>query len=171
MKSYLKSVTFIILCTILCLCADSVIAQSEKPVLGKSLRYCNPLPIEASSQNGSSSGISLGDVTIVEDGGKYYMFCTGGGAWVSEDLVNWKYSAVQGARVPVAPGVFKYNGYFYMSGNNAPLYRSENILGPYEQFGNWETMDGQCIVIVRLVNHGIHGEAAGWLRSSNEEYI
>ncbi len=147
MKSSQKSIfmalkiTFLI-CILLSLFIGSVKAESEKPVLGKSLRYCNPLPIETSSQNGSSQGVSLGDVTVVEDGGKYYMFCTGGGAWVSEDLVNWKYSAVQGARVPVAPGVFKYNGYFYMSGNNSPLYRSKDILGPYEMVGNWTTMNG-----------------------------
>jgi xylan 1,4-beta-xylosidase len=121
---------------------SSAHAGSASPVIGKSLRYCNPLSIETSSQNGSAQGVSLGDVTVVKEGNKYYMFCTGGGAWISEDMVNWKYSAVQG-RVPVAPGVFKYNGYFYMSGNNAPLYRSKDILGPYEQVGNWKTLSGQ----------------------------
>jgi xylan 1,4-beta-xylosidase len=149
MKPYQNSVSTLMRITLMTaailfiLCSSSAIAQLDKPVLGKSLRYCNPLPIEASTQNGSPSGISLGDVTVVEDNGKYYMFCTGGGAWVSEDLVNWKYKAVQGARVPVAPGVFKYNGYFYMSGNSSPLYRSKDILGPYEQVGNWTMMDGK----------------------------
>ena len=121
---------------------EALHAGLASPVIGKSLRYCNPLSMETSSQNGSAQGVSLGDVTVVKEGNKYYIFCTGGGAWVSEDMVNWKYSAVEG-RVPVAPGVFKYNGYFYMSGNNAPLYRSKDILGPYEQVGDWKTLSGQ----------------------------
>ena len=60
-------------------CSKSIWAGSEAPVVGKSLRYCNPLSIPTSSQNGSAQGVSLGDVTVVEDNGKYYMFCTGGG--------------------------------------------------------------------------------------------
>ena len=135
-------ISFIVISFSIGICSN-LCAQSWTPVIGKSLRYCNPLSIETSSQNGSAQGVSLGDVTVVEDNGKYYMFCTGGGAWVSEDLVNWKYNPVQGARVPTAPGVFKYNGYFYMSGNSAPLYRSENILGPYEQVGDWKMKDGK----------------------------
>ena len=117
-------------------------AGRESPVVGTSLRYCNPLAIETSSQNGSPQGVSLGDVTVVREKDRYYMFCTGGGAWVSSDLVHWKYSPVQG-RVPVAPGVVKYNGYFYMSGNNSPVYRASDILGPYESLGPWKDEKGQ----------------------------
>jgi xylan 1,4-beta-xylosidase len=126
----------------ICFCVQSALAQSAAPVIGKSLRYCNPLSIETSSRDGTPRGVSLGDVTVVRENDKYYMFCTGGGAWVSEDLVNWKYSPVQG-RVPVAPGVVKYKGYFYMSGNNAPLYRAKDILGPYESAGDWKDHNGQ----------------------------
>ena len=83
--------------------------------------------------------MGLGDVTVVRDGDSYYMFGTGGGAWVSRDLVDWKYQAVevQGGRFPVAPHVFKYNGALYLSGNDAPLYKAANILGPYELLGPW----------------------------------
>ena len=70
-------------------------AANRTPVVGKSLRYCNPLPLETSSKDGSPQGVSLGDVTVVRDGNLYYMFGTGGGAWVSSDLVNWKYQAVE----------------------------------------------------------------------------
>jgi hypothetical protein len=54
-------------------------AAKQTPVVGKSLRYCNPLPLEASSKDGSPQGVSLGDVTVVRDGNLYYMFGTGGG--------------------------------------------------------------------------------------------
>ena len=115
------------------------------PVLGKSIRYCNPLPIEASSRDGSPQGVHLGDVTVVRESGKYYMFCTGGGGWVSEDLISWRYQGVEmrQGRVPVAPHVVKYNGQFYMSGNNAPLYRAPAILGPYEVVGDWTDVLGK----------------------------
>jgi beta-xylosidase len=114
-------------------------------VLGKSARHCNPLPLEASSRDGSPQGVSLGDVTVVREGGLYYLFGTGGGAGVSSDLVNWKYQAaeVRGGRLPVAPHVAKYNGAFYMSGNSAPLYRSPSILGPYEVLGPWKNEKGE----------------------------
>src|ERR1035441_10256027 len=56
------------------------------PVVGKSMRYCNPLPVPASSTDGGPQGVSLGDVTVVREGEFYYLFATGGGAWVSRDL-------------------------------------------------------------------------------------
>ena len=70
----------------------SVVASAQggggMPSKGKSLRYCNPLSIEASSRDGSPQGVNLGDVTVVREEGKYYLFGTGGGGWVSDDLVN-----------------------------------------------------------------------------------
>jgi xylan 1,4-beta-xylosidase len=115
------------------------------PAIGKSLRYCNPLPIEASSRDGSPQGIGLGDVTVVREANKYYLFATGGGAWVSSDLVDWKYQAVEvrGSRIPVAPHVFKYKGVFYLSGNSASLYKASDILGPYELDGPWKNEKGE----------------------------
>ena len=115
------------------------------PVVGKSARYCNPLPIEASSRDGSPQGIGLGDVTVVREANRYYLFATGGGAWVSPDLVDWKYQAVEvrGGRVPVAPHVVKYQGAFYLAGNSSPLYKAADVLGPYELAGPWKDERGQ----------------------------
>jgi len=90
--------------------------------------YCNPLPMEI-----GQGGNAAGDVTVIEEGGKYYMYCTGGGAWVSEDLVNWDFHAVAG--IPVAPDVVKYNGKFYLSGNDDNLYVSDSPLGPFKDMG------------------------------------
>ena len=120
-------------------------ARPAAPVIGKSARYCNPLPLEASSRDGSPQGVSLGDVTVVREGDSYYLFASGGGAWVSKDFIDWKYQAVEvrGGRLPVAPHVVKYNGAFYMSGNDAPLYKAANILGPYELLGPWKNEKGE----------------------------
>jgi hypothetical protein len=115
------------------------------PAVGRSLRYCNPLPIETSSRDGSPQGVNLGDVTVIRERGTYYLFGTGGGGWVSDDLVNWRYQGVEmrEGRVPVAPHVVKFNGQFYMSGNSAPLYRAPAILGPYEAVGDWTDVSGK----------------------------
>ena len=120
-------------------------ARRPPPVIGKSPRYCNPLPLPATSADGSPQGVSLGDVTVVREGDFYYLFGSGGGAWVSPDLVSWNYHPVdvRGGRLPVAPHVAKYNGAFYMSGNSAPLYRAPNILGPYEVLGPWKNERGE----------------------------
>jgi hypothetical protein len=78
--------------------AISAPARAAGPVPGKSPRYCNPLPM-VSSGGASASG----DVTVIRDNGKYYMYCTGGGTWISDDLLNWSFQRV--ANVPVAPHV------------------------------------------------------------------
>jgi hypothetical protein len=95
-----------------------------------------------SSDDGLPQGVRLGDVTVLRDNDRYYMFCSGGAAWVSDDLVHWKYQPVRG-QVLVAPHVVKYNGAFYMSGNDAPLYRADEPLGPYELVGPWKLRHGE----------------------------
>ncbi len=104
-------------------------APAAAPVLGKTPRYCNPLPMVSGGASAS------GDVTVIRDNGKYYMYCTGGGAWVSDDLLHWALHRV--ANVPVAPDVVKYNGAFYMCGNSGPLFMADNPLGPFTRLGDW----------------------------------
>ncbi|MCR5827038.1 MAG: family 43 glycosylhydrolase [Bacteroidales bacterium] len=112
----------LILAAALLLCSAAALAQP---------RYCNPLPMPM-GQGGNASG----DVTVLQEGGKYYMYCTGGGAWVSDDLLNWEFHYVQG--VPVAPDIVKYRGKFYLSGNTDNLYVADNPLGPFENLGTFK---------------------------------
>ena len=105
--------------------------QAQTPVIGKTPRYCNPLPMVI-GQGGNASG----DVTVFREKGKYYMFCTGGGAWISDDMLNWSFQRVE--NVPVAPDVVKYNGSFYMCGNDSPVYKADNPLGPFTSIGQWK---------------------------------
>ncbi|HEX2921532.1 MAG TPA: family 43 glycosylhydrolase [Bacteroidales bacterium] len=109
----------------------SVKTQAQNPQTGKSERYCNPLPMVI-----GDGGNASGDVTVIRENGKYYMFCTGGGAWVSSDMLNWTFHRVD--NVPVAPDVVKYNGSFYMTGNDCPVYKADNPLGPYTSIGEWK---------------------------------
>jgi len=106
-------------------------AQAADPVLGKAPRYCNPLPMV--NESGASAS---GDVTVIRDNGRYYMYCTGGGAWISDDLLDWRFQRV--ANVPVAPHVVKFNGAFYMGGNDGPLFKADNPLGPFTNIGSWQ---------------------------------
>jgi xylan 1,4-beta-xylosidase len=104
---------------------------AQTPETGKSPRYCNPLPMIM-----APGGNASGDVTVIREKGKYYMFCTGGGAWISDDMLNWSFQRVE--NVPVAPDVIKYNGSFYMCGNDGPLFKADNPLGPYTKLGDWK---------------------------------
>jgi xylan 1,4-beta-xylosidase len=108
-----------------------VTSHAEDPEIGKSARYCNPLPMIT-----APGGNAAGDVTVIRDQGKYYMYCTGGGAWISDDMLNWSFQRVE--NVPIAPDVVKYNGSFYMCGNDGPLFKADNPLGPYTSLGDWK---------------------------------
>jgi xylan 1,4-beta-xylosidase len=132
MKTHWKTVMNAGLCAAAALTATAAFAAD--PVVGQSPRYCNPLPMV--SGGGASAS---GDVTVIRDNGKYYMYCTGGGAWVSDDLLNWAFHRV--ANVPTAPDVKKFNGAFYMCGNsenNGTLLKADNPLGPFTSIGSWK---------------------------------
>jgi len=120
----------IILFLVACSSTDKA-DKGQNPEIGKAARYCNPLPMVI-----GPGGNASGDVTVIKEGSKYYMFCTGGGAWISDDMLNWTFQRVE--HVPVAPDVIKYNGSFYMCGNDGPLYKADNPLGPYESLGDWK---------------------------------
>jgi len=107
-------------------------AWAADPEIGKTARYCNPLPMVT-----APGGHASGDVTVIREQGKYYMYCTGGGAWISDDLLAWSFKRV--ANVPVAPHVVKYNGSFYMCGNSGPLFKADNPLGPFTSIGEWKS--------------------------------
>jgi xylan 1,4-beta-xylosidase len=105
--------------------------SGHSPEIGRAARYCNPLPMVI-----GPGGNASGDVTVIKEDGKYYMFCTGGGAWISDDMLNWTFQRVE--HVPVAPHVVKYNGNFYMCGNDGPVFKADNPLGPYTSIGEWK---------------------------------
>ena len=78
--------------------------QSVNDSVADGRRYCNPLPMVI-----GPGGNASGDVSVMrDDDGRYYMFCTGGGAWHSDNMLDWEFTPVQ--RVPVAPDVVKFRG-------------------------------------------------------------
>jgi len=108
-------------------------SYGQTPVIGTTPRYCNPLPM-VTAPGGNASG----DVTVIKEKGRYYMYCTGGGAWVSDDMLNWTFHRID--NVPVAPHVVKFNGSFYMCGNDCPVYKADNPLGPFTSIGDWKNI-------------------------------
>jgi hypothetical protein len=118
---------------------------SNQPLVGRSLRYVNPLPLVTTSDDGSPRGVSIADVTAFRSGDTYYLFGTGGGTYVSTDMVRWEYQPAKFSQgnLPVAPHIFRFNDVYYLSGNNAPLYRSKDVLGPYEVAGPWTMANGE----------------------------
>jgi hypothetical protein len=122
-----RSLIIFLFITFLAVCE----VYSADPEVGKTSRYCNPLPMVI-----GPGGNASGDVTVILEKGKYYMFCTGGGAWVSDDMLNWNFKRVE--NVPIAPHVVKYKDSFYMCGNDCPVYKADNPLGPYISIGDWK---------------------------------
>lgn len=124
-KNMKKNIIYLLLVLAIICTSNIIIGQQNnepKPEIGKTKRYCNSLPMITAP--GSSAS---GDVTVIRESGKYYMFCTGGGAWISDDMLNWSFQKVD--NVPIAPHIVKYNGSFYMCGNDGPLYKADNPLG------------------------------------------
>lgn len=86
-------------------------------------------------------GVAAGDVSVfLDDDGTYYMYCTGGGAWVSKDLLDWEYHYVPG--IVTAPDVHKYNGKYYMTGNDITIWESDSPLGPFHDLGPFKNTGG-----------------------------
>ena len=114
-------------------------------------RYVNPLPLEFYPVLSSGSGdrfdwIDNADPVVVRHDGQYYLFATGGMAWVSSDLVNWKYHPVtipEGRFYESAPHVAEYKGNFYMCGNTQDFFRSPHPLGPWEFIGEFKDEKGK----------------------------
>jgi xylan 1,4-beta-xylosidase len=128
-------INWLLILAMICI-SEMTIGQPSRradPEIGTSARYCNPLPMVI-----EPGGNASGDVTVIREKGKYYMFCTGGGAWVSNDMLNWSFHRVE--NVPVAPHVVKYNGNFYMCGNESPVFKADNPLGPYTSIGEWKNV-------------------------------
>ena len=76
-------------------------AQEEDdsiPSEQKVRRYVSPLPLEypvhSSAGGDGFDRMNVADPTVVRHDGQYYLFATEGMAWVSSDLVNWKYHPV-----------------------------------------------------------------------------
>jgi hypothetical protein len=102
--------------------------------------YCNPisvpLPTTINGKPSRRGTASLADPTVFRHGGKYYLYATGGAAWVSDDLVHWEHRPIElPGRGPVGPSIIECKGKFYFIDNNAVMFRSDAPLGPWQDLG------------------------------------
>ena len=125
--------------------------------------YCNPLSIPDYAPgvesffrgNTDSDGFSgdvcdyreLADPELIYDGGKWYMFCSGSSAYVTEDLVNWEYNPIDTnghIEFQYAPTIAKANGQFILTASRQNmLWSAPTPLGPYKALGPVQETDGR----------------------------
>lgn len=87
------------------------------------------------------------DPTVMYYEGKWYLYCTSGVIYHSEDFHTWiphggdeVWKAIS---APMAPTVEHFRGRFYATSNSTPLYVAENPLGPWKLIGQWVLPDGR----------------------------
>ncbi|WP_158534913.1 family 43 glycosylhydrolase [Mucilaginibacter hurinus] len=122
---------------------------------GQAPQYINPLQLDAIAFNNREPGRghrSVADPQVIFHKGKYYMAATGGGDakglfWVSDDMVNWSYHepVISDGTNFIAPHVIAVGDYIYLTGNHTGLYRSKNIMGPYEKYGDFIRPGGEVL--------------------------
>lgn len=124
-------------CAALALCLASMGAAA--PRAGT---YVNPLSIPGTR--------SVADPAVLRFHDRYYLFLTGGMVWVSADLVHWEHHPVTvpgPARRIVAPNVFQYRDFVYLTGNDTGLYRARTPEGPWEYLGDIRDANGRAMLL------------------------
>lgn len=134
-------------CPRLALLSLLVVGMTTQLQAQNTRQYANPLALESIPFVKPDAGRghrSVADPQILRYKGKYYLAATGdretkGLFWISDDLVHWTYKepAIPDGSNFVAPHVLETGGYFYLTGNDTGLYRSQDIMGPYVKYGDF----------------------------------
>jgi hypothetical protein len=135
--------------------AQSPVSQPSKAAPST---YCNPLPLPdypigkraRDIVPGTAVGPNdflwllgrqeqfreLADVTVLWEGGKWYMYPSVDMAWVSSDGgVTWEHHPLNVRDIGYAPTVVKHNGKYLLMAIDSPLYTSDSPLGPFTAIG------------------------------------
>lgn len=134
--------------------------------------WCNPLVLEnypigflAPGRVGKNSGSmanfngpardfrELGDPEVLYDDGRWYLFPSVGEAYVSTDLVNWKYEKIKfanGEKLGYAPTIVKCRGKYLLSSSwpfagKTEILQAFEPLGPYHSLGEPVDGEGKCL--------------------------
>lgn len=86
------------------------------------------------------------DPTVLYYENKWYLYCTGGYVYDTEDFVTWHVHEDETwlpISTPMAPTVEVFRGKFYATANSVPLHVADNPLGPWKVVGDWELPDGR----------------------------
>lgn len=118
--------------------------------------YCNPLPLPnyprgMLAHNKTGWGWTrddhpdfreTADPTVLFWRGKWYLYVSGAAAYVSEDFVTWEHHPIEPSRPGYAPTIVQWRGEFWLTACHAPLYRGPHPLGPFEEVGMMENVNG-----------------------------
>lgn len=89
------------------------------------------------------------DPSCMYYGGRWYLYCTSGMVYDSEDFINWTSHYDETwlpISAPMAPTVEAFRGKFYATANSVPLHVADNPLGPWKLLGEWVLPDGREMV-------------------------
>lgn len=124
--------------------------------------YCNPLPLpdyprgresrrkhEPNSSGWLNNGArrdfrEMADPSVLFHDGAWYLYPSGGMAWVSDDFVTWRHEVMNVSDIGYAPTIMALRGRFYMTASEgAPLYVADAPLGPWRVVGPIRRADGK----------------------------
>lgn len=86
------------------------------------------------------------DPAVMYYDNKWYLYCTSGMVYYTEDFVNWipcPDETWMPISAPMAPTVEHFRGKFYASSNGMPVYVSDKPTGPWTLLGEWTLPDGR----------------------------
>ena len=78
--------------------------------------------------------------------GRWYLYCTSGMVYDSEDFIHWTPHYDESwlpISAPMAPTVEAFRGKFYATANSVPLHVADSPLGPWKKVGEWVLPDGR----------------------------
>ena len=133
--------------------------MTEQNLAASPRTYCNPIPLpnyprgrlsipddQANGwlNNGTRHDYrEAADPSVLYHDGKWYLYPSCGMAWVSEDFVSWRRHPMNLYDIGYAPTIMAHQGAFYLTACDAPLYRSDSPLGPWDEVGPVLGPDGK----------------------------
>ena len=89
---------------------------------------------------------STADPSVMYWEGRWYLYCSGGYVYDTDDFVNWTPHVDETwlkISTPMAPTVAPCRGKFYATANSVPLHVADSPLGPWTKVGEWLMSDGR----------------------------
>lgn len=87
------------------------------------------------------------DPTVLLHEGRWYLYCTSGMVYHSEDFHTWiphpGDDVWMSIAAPMAPTVEAFRGRFYATANSVPVHVSDSPIGPWSLLGEWTLPDGR----------------------------
>jgi hypothetical protein len=122
--------------------------------------YCNPLPLpdypigRAVKEKSTNSGFlqkpkrdfrETADPSVIFYNNRWYLYPSAGMAYISDDFITWRHHKIEPSDCGYAPTVVHHRRMFYLTACEAPLFRSTDPLGPFQNIGHVLTPSGKRV--------------------------